>query len=87
MRKALAIAVVLLLVVTGLAVLMPGMGGAHCANCDPGTVASAMCLAVLAATAALLVRGGRRLRRAALPRPGLLRAMVFDRPPQFALAV
>jgi len=86
-KKALVIAVVLLLVVIGLPVLMPGMGGAHCADCGPATLASAMCFAVLTAAVALVLASSRRARGAEVHRQGVLRAVVFDRPPQVLLAV
>lgn len=85
MKKVLFVAVVVLLVVIGLPVLMPGMGPIHCDDCGSATAAGALCafvvLAGLAYIVALLtqvVRVGRR------PMTVLLRAAVFDRPPQLA---
>ena len=84
-KKTLVVAVVVLLVVIGLPVLMPGMGSAHCADCGPATLAGAMCLAVLAAAAFAAARSAsRRARLEPAAHPGLLRAVVLERPPQFA---
>lgn len=87
MKKALVVAVVVLVVVVGLPVLVSGMAGAHCAECGPATLAVAMCLAVLAAAIVLVVPGAGAVRRGAAVHRGLLRAALFERPPQPALVL
>ena len=85
MKKGLLVALVVLLVVIGLPVLMPGMAPVHCDDCGSATTAGALCAFVLLAAFAYtvgLVGQGLRLRR--LVMTGLLRAAVFDRPPQLA---
>lgn len=85
-KKALLIALVLLLVLIGIPVLMPGMSGAMCHDCGPAVAAGQACslLAVLASFAlaialiSLSVRSNRdRLRL-------LLLALDLERPPRFA---
>lgn len=85
MKKALVVAVVVLLVIIGLPVLMPGMGSAHCVDCGPATMAGAMCVAVLAAAAfAGLSALGRRARLEPLRRRGRLVDSLLYRPPRLA---
>jgi predicted tellurium resistance membrane protein TerC len=83
-KKAIVVAVVVLLVVVGVPLLMPGMADAHCSTCGPATLAMTMCMAVLAAAVAGVALESRRtsLRRRRLL--ALLRATFFDRPPQLA---
>ena len=83
-KKALLVAVIVLLVVVGIPLLMPGMADAQCSTCGPAAFATAMCMAVLAATVAEAALVSRRtsLRRRCLL--ALLRATFFDHPPQFA---
>lgn len=85
MKKALVVALVVLLVIIGLPMLMPGMGGAQCANCGPATMAGPMCVAVLAAAAfAVLVAVRRRARLEPLRRRGRLVDSLLYRPPRLA---
>lgn len=83
MRKVLVLALVIVLVVIGLPMLMPGMGGAHCDECGPALVVGALCvLAILTGFAlafAVLSEIVRPRRHLYLE---LLRASLFDRPPQ-----
>ena len=85
-KKALLISLVVLLVVIGLPILMPGMGGGHCADCGPAMTAGALCAlaAVLVAEAliASLLVGPLR-QRCTMP-AALLRAVSLDRPPRLA---
>lgn len=85
MKKAVVVALVVLLVIIGLPMLMPGMGGAHCADCGPATMAGPMCVAVLAAAAfAVLVAIRRRARLEPLRRRGRLVDSLLYRPPRLA---
>ncbi|HEV2068656.1 MAG TPA: hypothetical protein VGR26_02550 [Acidimicrobiales bacterium] len=85
MKKVLLVALVVLLVIIGLPVLMPGMGAAYCDDCGPATAAGALCtLVVLAASAYVAALTGQRVRVRRVVMTGLLRAAVFDRPPQLA---
>ena len=86
MKKVFLVAlVVVLLVIIGLPVLMPGMGAAYCDDCVPGTAAAAMCtLIALAGSAYVAVLMGQRVRLRRVVMTGLLRAAVFYRPPQLA---
>ena len=68
----------------GLPVLMPAMGGVHCAECGPAAPVGAMCLAILAGAMALAAVASQRLRSTAARHRGLLRAAVHERPPQLA---
>ena len=84
MKKVLLVALVVLLVVIGLPVLMPGMA-AHCDDCGPATAAGPLCaFVVLAALAYVAGLMEQRVRLRRLAMTGLLRAGVFDRPPQLA---
>jgi hypothetical protein len=87
-RRLLFIALVVVVVVTGLPVLM-GMGGmAFCADCGPGVLVSLTCLATLAAVGfvlpLLLARWARGSRYRGL-RSRLL-AHLLERPPQLVTA-
>jgi len=87
-KKALIVALVVLLIITGVPVLMPGMGGAHCADCGPATMAGPMCLAIVAAALfAAQLAAGRRARFAPSRRRGRLADSSLYRPPRLALAV
>ncbi len=86
MKRILLVVLVVLLVVIGIPVVMPGMGAAYCGDCDLAVATGALCLlAVLAGLISMalfaspqLVRARRRLVL------GLLRATVFYRPPRLA---
>jgi hypothetical protein len=84
-KKILLVALVVLLVVIGLPVMMPGMGVAHCDDCAPTVAAGALCLlAVLGGVASLVLLASGSLRlRGRLTRT-LLRTTLLDRPPQLA---
>ena len=85
MKKALIVTLVVLLVIIGVPVLMPGMGGAHCADCGPATMAGPMCIAVLAAGAfAAVVAIGRRARLEPMRRRARLVDSLLYRPPRVA---
>jgi hypothetical protein len=83
MRRLLLVAVVMVLVLTGLPLLV-GMGGmATCPNCPPALPAIGQCLAVLAGAAvvlALLLSG--RLRSRSHWHRSRLYARLVERPPQ-----
>ena len=85
-KKALLVALVVLLVVIGIPILMPGMGGAMCSDCGPAVAAAQACglLAVLAgfALAVALLAFRFRTRRDFLW--DLLRSLELERPPQLA---
>ncbi len=85
MKKAFLVAVVVLLVLIGLPMLMPGMTAAHCDDCGPALAGGGACLVVvlvaLLALTALRAESVRTQRRVA---PGLLRSAAFDPPPQLA---
>lgn len=86
MNKAVVVALVVLLGIMGLPVLMPGMGGAHCADCDPATMAGPMCVAVLAAAAfAVAFAFRRRGRLEPQRRRGRLVDSLLYRPPRLDL--
>lgn len=84
-KKAFLVAVVVLLVLIGLPMLMPGMSVAHCDDCGPAMGAGGACLfvvlIVMAAALALLADRLRLQHRLVL---GLLHSVAFDRPPQLA---
>ena len=81
-RKALLVGLVVLLVLIGLPILMPG-GAMACPDCGPATTAYSVCLiavlgeAAIAAIALFVFLRGRRH-----DPPLLLRAVAFDRPPR-----
>jgi hypothetical protein len=87
-KKVLLVALVVLLVLIGLPMLMPGMGGgATCDDCGQAVVLpSPLCLiAVLLAGAALTVHMlSRRVRASHHSLNGLLLVLGLDRPPQLA---
>ena len=83
MRRALFVAVVVIVLVTGLPILMTMGDMAVCDYCGPGVLLPLMCLVALAAPAVLLpelLRTRLRLRRHSL-RLALF-ASLFERPPQ-----
>ena len=83
MRRALFIALVIIVVVTGLPVLMSMGDMAACDFCAPGVLLALMCLAALVAAAVVLpalLRAPLRLQERLL-RLALV-ASVFERPPQ-----
>jgi hypothetical protein len=82
-RKALLVGVVVLLVLIGLPLLMPGMG-AVCEDCGPMVPAGPCVLAVLSGFVFLIVLTSSARRDASCHLRLLLRAVVFDRPPQVA---
>jgi hypothetical protein len=84
-KKILLVALVVLLVVIGLPVMMPGMGVAHCDDCAPTVAAGALCLlAVLAGVGSLVLLASESLRLQGRLKRVLLRAALLDRPPQLA---
>jgi membrane protease YdiL (CAAX protease family) len=86
MKKILLVVLVVLLVVIGIPVVMPGMGAAYCGDCDLAVAAGALCLlAVLGGLASVVLFASPQLVRARRKLGlGLLRAMVFYRPPRLA---
>jgi hypothetical protein len=83
-KKVLLVALVILVVVTGLPVLM-GMGmTASCTDCGPGLPGSAPCLPAILAVGVLLVLllAGRRVGRWRQPLAHWLLARPFERPPR-----
>ncbi len=85
MKKVLLIALVVVLIVIGLPVLMPGMAALHCEDCALTTAAGAYCTFVVLvglAYGGALMSQRLRVRLAVLT--DLWRAPVFDRPPQLA---
>ena len=83
MRRTLFIALVIIVVVTGLPVLMSMGDMAACDFCAPGVLLPLMCLAALVAAAAVLpalLRAPLRLQERLL-RLALV-ASLFERPPQ-----
>lgn len=86
MKKALVVAAVTLVVLTGLPVLMTGVGAmVSCPYCDGATVGGhAGCPAVLLAVALFVLVAVSRLRPRPHPFTGLLVATTIDRPPRCA---
>jgi hypothetical protein len=81
-KKALLLALVVLLVLIGLPILMPG-GAMACPDCGPATTAYSVCLiAVLAEAAIAAIILIVFLRSRTQDPPILLRAVSFDRPPR-----
>lgn len=81
----LVLALVVLLVVIGLPVLMPGMAAAHCDDCVLATAAGALCaLVVLASLAYVAMLMAQRVRAGLVLMTDLLLGAVVDRPPQSA---
>lgn len=83
MKRALFIALVIVVLVTGLPVLMGMAGMASCADCGPGVLLPVTCLAALTGVAAVLPA---LLRSRLRSRDRVLRlalfTSVFERPPQ-----
>lgn len=85
MKKVLLVALVVLLVVIGVPVVMPGVGGAYCDDCAPAVAAGGLCLlAVLGGFAAVMVVASQQVRARRTSVRELLRAAVFFRPPRLA---
>jgi hypothetical protein len=86
MKKALLVALVVIVVMTGLPLLV-GMGSMSCTECGPGLPGSAPCLpALLAAGAVLLaLMAGSRVRPPVGSLPHWLFSRPFERPPQLVL--
>lgn len=83
MKKVLLLSLVVLLVVIGLPLVIPGMAAAHCADCDLAVSAASLCLlAVLGGFTAVAFFASRLLRLRRKLVLGLLRAAVFYRPPR-----
>ena len=84
MKKALVIVLVVLVVVTGMPILMGGMGGmAACQDCGPAVLVGGCTLAVLAAGVSLaLVMLVTRLRSRSESIPRLLHSFLLERPPR-----
>lgn len=86
MRRAVVIALVVVVVVTGLPVFMGMDGMAFCADCGPGLLGPMICLAALAAGLAL----PRLLSRRAGAKYRVLRSRLLshllERPPQLVTA-
>ncbi len=86
-KKALLVALVVLLVLIGLPLLMPAMeGAATCADCGPVVMAGPTCVlaAVLAGCALAIALLSQLIRARRDELLDLLRAALFDRPPQLA---
>ena len=83
--KALLVALVVLLVLVGIPVLMPGMGGAVCRDCGSAVSAGQACSALLVSVFALAIAlMGVRLRTRRHRYGDLLRSLELYRPPQMA---
>lgn len=84
MKKALLVALVVLVVLTGIPVVA-GMPMADCAECDLGALAAGACLfAFLAAAAAFAAQRGSELRRRRFGLLARLAASRLERPPRLA---
>lgn len=86
-KKALVVALVVVLVLIGIPILLPGMGGTICHECTPAVAsAAAACslLAVLAGFALAITLLSLRFRSRRHVLGDLLRSLDFDRPPQLA---
>lgn len=84
-KKLLLVALVVTLVVIGLPMLMPGMGGGStCADCGPAVSAQSACelAAILAGLLLVIALVAERLRLRRDELRLLLRAVLLDRPPQ-----
>ena len=85
-KKILVVALVVLLVVIGIPILMPGMGGAMCHDCGPAVAAAHTCglFTVLALFALAITVLAARVRARRHLLGDLLRSLDFERPPQLA---
>ena len=84
-KRALVVSLVVLLVLIGVPVLMPGMGGAMCSDCGPVVTTGQACLlAVLAGFALAIMLLGFRFRNRRNFVWDLLRSLDLERPPQLA---
>ena len=87
MKKPVVLAVVILLVLVGVPLLMPGMGSPACANCGPALLAGSACLVAVLVGAALVAAAASLFlprRRQRLRLRGRMR--LLERPPQLATA-
>lgn len=80
-KTALVVALVVLLVLVGLPVLMPGMGAA-CADCPPAVAAGVCVLGFLSGLALWALVGSQIVGRETARRHLLLWVTLFERPPQ-----
>ena len=85
-KKALLVALVVLLVLLGIPILMAGMTGTLCPDCGPAVAAGQACslLAVLAGLALAIALVAFRTRSGRGVRWVLLHSLELDRPPQLA---
>lgn len=84
-KKVLLVALVVLLVLIGLPMLMPGMGGgATCTDCPPAVAQAQVCAlaAVLTAFALAIVLLSQRVRQRGDHLRQLLLVSLLERPPQ-----
>ena len=83
-KKALLVALVVLLVLIGLPMLMPGMGGAAtCTDCPPAAQAQVCTLAAVLSTFALaIILLSQRVRQRGDHLRQLLLVPLLERPPQ-----
>lgn len=83
-KKFLLVALVIVVLFTGIPLVMSmSMGG--CADCDEATMASSICLAVLAAAAALFLAAmALRYRAGSAQLRGRLAPFALERPPRLA---
>ena len=83
-KKALIVALVIVLVVIGVPIMVHGMDMASCAECGPAVMAGP-CIPLFLGTFALMVALASFLVRRRRTEPfELLRACLLDRPPQLA---
>ena len=83
MKKALLIALVVVVVVTGVP-LVVGMAGMPCPDCGPATLAGSPCAALLVAFGLFLAVASEMLRSRRGRSLGLVRMAVIERPPRLA---
>ena len=86
-KKAIVVGLVLVLVVIGMPILVSGMAGMDmpsCPECVPAVMTGPCAPLVLGAVALLVALASSRLRRRHAAAIELLRAVLFDRPPQLA---
>lgn len=85
-KKALLIALVIVLVVIGIPILMHGMGGAMCHDCGPAVTIGQTCslLAVLSGFAIAIAMLALSVRERSDRLQLLLRALDLERPPRLA---
>jgi hypothetical protein len=83
-KKALLVGLVLLLVLLGLPMLMPGMGASFCHECGPAVVAGCANAAVLVSAVLLVALLAAMVRRRRDRWHELLVVTLFERPPRLA---